>query len=71
MPYVEVDIDLKDLDDEDLIYELQGRGYDVVSGAQSELCEQEITWICDAILSQDLDRSDMIAKSIYEKLRKK
>lgn len=71
MPYVNIDID--DLKDEDLIDELEGRGYMVLDEDEffnKELTDEEKDWICQAIMKY-VDLLDPVAMSVYEKLRKR
>lgn len=76
MPYIDVtvDIDFADFDDQELIDELESRGWWVSPGKNwepIELTDQQKDWICEKIVSKNLDATDMIAKDIYDELRKK
>ena len=74
MPYVEVDVDTGDFDDDDLISELESRGWWVSpekNWKPIELNDEHKDWICEKIRSENLDLTDMTAKEIYDELRKK
>jgi hypothetical protein len=76
MPYIDVtvDVDLDDFDDQELIDELEKRGWWVSPNTKwepLELTDQQIDWICEKIMSENLDATDMVAKDIYDELRKK
>jgi hypothetical protein len=66
-----VDVNLSDFDDDDLIDELEVRGYQVVEDDQyvpGELTSEEITVILDRF---QMSLPGTIGHSIYEKLRKR
>lgn len=76
MPYVDVtvDVDFKDFDDQELIDELEDRGWWVSPEKYWEpfdMSDIQKDWICQKIRSENLDETDMIAKEIYDELRKK
>lgn len=76
MPYIDVtvDVDFADFDDQELIDELESRGWWVSPNKKwdpLELTDQQKDWICEKIMSENLDVTDMIAKDIYDELRKK
>lgn len=62
MPYVHVEVELEEFSDDDLIEELEGRGYSV-----TELTDEEKAYIRD--LCAETWPGD-IRYSIYEKLMK-
>lgn len=71
--YVTIDVDvyLDEFDDEDLIGELEGRGYRIVEGddyAPEDLTDEEITTILDRF---QMALPGTIGYNIYEKLRKR
>ena len=74
MAWIEVDVDLNEFDDQELIEELEGRGWWVSPEKNWEpeevLSDEEKDWICDTIVGLDLE-SDPIAREIYDKLRKR
>lgn len=72
MAYVTVDVDIDNFDDDELIEELECRGYQVIDNSgeleSSHLNEYEI----DAILRVFKDSAlGTIGHEIYEKLRKR
>lgn len=72
MPYVEVDVDLDDFDDQDLIDELEDRGWWVAPHKDytpDGLSDEEKDWICEKIIKY-VDLFDLTAMSIYEKMKK-
>lgn len=76
MPYIDVtvDVNLDDFDDQELIDELEGRGWWVSEEKHwepLELTNDQKDWICEKIRSENLDVTDMTAKEIYDELRKK
>jgi len=77
MPYKEVwidDADINDFDDQELIDELESRGWWVSPEKRwepLELTNDQKDWICEKIQSENLDVTDMTAKEIYNELRKK
>ena len=77
MPYKEVWIDddnIDDFEDQELIDELEKRGWWVSPEKHwepFELTDDKKDWICEKILSENLDMTDMTAKEIYDELRKK
>jgi len=76
MPYKEVWIDdnLDEYDDQELIDELENRDWWVSPEKfwePLELDAEQRQWICDMIVKCDLDATDLVAKEIYNELRKK
>lgn len=70
MPHVY--IDMEDFKDQDLIDELEDRGYKVLDEDEffnKELTDEEKDWICQAIMKH-VDLLDLTAISVYEKLKK-
>ena len=70
MPLVYVDT--SNFNDEDLIEEIEVRGYRVLDEDEffnKELTDEEKDWICQAIMKQ-VDLLDLTAMSVYEKLKK-
>ena len=70
MPLVYVDT--SNFNDEDLIEEIEVRGYRVLDEDEffnEELTDEEKDWICQAIMKQ-VDLLDLTAMSVYEKLKK-
>lgn len=75
MPYKEVWIDEADLDefdDQELIDELESRGW-WVSPEKNweipfELTTEQKKWICKLILKHNLDVTDMMGREIYNEL---
>jgi hypothetical protein len=70
MPLIQIDLD--EFHDQDLIDELEGRGYKVLDEERdfnSELEDEEKDWICQVIMKY-VDLFDPTARSVYEKLKK-
>lgn len=70
MPLVYVDT--SNFNDEDLIEEIEVRGYRVLDEDEffnEELTDEEKDWICQAIIKY-VDLLDLTAMSVYEKLKK-
>lgn len=76
MPYKEVwvDDDLDEYDDQDLIDELEKRGWWVSPEknweAPEEFTKEEKDWMLREITKNNLDSECLIAKEIYEKFRR-
>lgn len=70
MPYVSVNVDLDDFDDGDLIVELEGRGYTILSETDdnNQLTMDEIHAILDMC---SRGKPGTVEYEIYEKLRKR
>ena len=71
MPYVEVDISLDSIYDDDLIDEIEHRGYRVVEDdefAPGDLIPEEVEFIVGTFSTY---MPGTIGHSIYEKLRKR
>ncbi len=71
MAYATIDVDLSEFDDDDLIDELEERGYRVVEDDEyvpGELTSEEITVILDRF---QMSLPGTIGYDIYEKLRKR
>jgi hypothetical protein len=71
MPYVEVDISLDSIDDDELIDELEERGYRVVEDSvyvPDDLIPEEVEFIVGTFSTY---MPGTIGHSIYEKLRKR
>lgn len=69
--YVEVEVDLDDFDDQDLIDEIESRGWRVVEDsdyAPEDLTSEEIAVIVGAFQHC---KPGTIGNSVYEKLRKR
>lgn len=62
MPHVYIDLDK--FTSEDLMEELEERGFQI-----DELTDEEKDWICEKIINY-VDLLDPIAMSIYEKVKK-
>jgi hypothetical protein len=76
MPYIDITahVDLDEFDDQALIDELEDRGWWVSPGKQwepLELTDEQKDWICNFIIENRFDLTDMTAKDIYDELRKK
>lgn len=54
MPYVEVDVDLGDFDDDDLIRELKHRGYSI------DKSKREFSWLASS--QEEIDLDDVLWK---------
>ena len=70
MPLVYVDT--SNFNDEDLIEEIEVRGYRVLDEDEffnEELTDEEKDWICQAIIKY-VNLLDLTAMSVYEKLKK-
>lgn len=77
MPYKEVWIDEDDLDeyeDQKLIDELENRGWWVSPEKNweppEEFIKEEKDWLIEMITISNLDDKNLIAREIYEKLRR-
>jgi hypothetical protein len=71
MPYVEVEISLDSIDDDELIDELEERGYRVVEDdefAPGDLIPEEVEFIVGTFSTY---MPGTIGHSIYEKMRKR
>jgi len=71
MTYINIEIDLNDFDDNDLIDELEGRGYRVVEDSvyvPEDLIQEEIQFITDLFSTY---APGSMGYNIYEKMRKK
>lgn len=76
MPYVDVtvDVDIDIFEDQELIDELENRGWWVspeTGWEPLQISEEHQQWICDTILQYNLDVNDLVGKDIYEELRKR
>jgi len=65
-----VEVCLGDFSDNDLIEELEERGYEIEQEGNLYLTDEERDWVCETIIGLDLDR-ESITRSILEKLKKK
>lgn len=65
-----VEVCLEDFSDNDLIEELEERGYEIEQEGNLYLTDEERDWVCETIIGLDLDR-ESITRSILEKLKKK
>ena len=65
-----VEVCLEDFSDNDLIEELEERGYEIEQEGNMYLTDEERDWVCETIIGLDLDR-ESITRSILEKLKKK
>lgn len=68
MPYVNVHVDLDDFDDEELIEELETRGYSVDSQASGDIDSQLMEIYLQRRLGLPYDH--LIDRMIYDKLGK-
>ena len=72
---IDVDVNLREFDDEELIDELESRDWWVSPEKNWEpdeiLSDTDKQWICELLVSQNLESTDLVAKEIYEKLRKR
>lgn len=73
MAWVDVEVHLDDFDNDELIKEIEDRGYKVIDedDEYASLTSEECKWIRELILSSNLMPHTPAANNIYEKLLKR
>lgn len=72
MPWIEVDIDLDDFHDDDLIEEIEGRGYQVTKDPIPQndgFTRERILYIMEMLRTNTDMVKDSVARDLYHDLR--